>query len=256
MVKYAAIGFPRTLAVSFSKESFMRLTGYSRQGGLLLSLLFAACCSLAAFAQPAMARPIRVACVGDSITWGYTIKHHRLALAWPGVLQKLAGKQYKVDDFGHNGATMLKKGNLPYWKTPEFRRATHFDAKIVIIMLGTNDTKPKNWKKYGRQFTANTEDMIRHFAHLKAHPKIYICTPPPVVHSTWGINEKTLVHGVIPAIMRAAMAMHIRVIHVHRLMLKRIAKPLHDYFAPDGVHPNPAGQAIMGKIIYQAVFRK
>ena len=75
--------------------------------------------------------------------------HHRLARAWPGVLQKLVGKKYKSTDFGHSGATLLKKGNLPYWTTPQFKAATKFDPNIVIIMLGTNDTKPKNWKKYG-----------------------------------------------------------------------------------------------------------
>lgn len=231
-------------------------------GRVLISLMFVACL-LPGFTQQAMASPIRIACVGDSITWGYTITHHRLARAWPGVLQKLVGKKYKSGNFGHSGATLLKKGNLPYWKTPEFRAATKFDPNIVIIMLGTNDTKPQNWKKYGAQFTANAEELIRHFEHLKAHPKIYICTPPPVVRvkklgisNPWGINEKTLVAGVIPAIKRAAMATHTMVIHVHRLMLKRITRPLYRYFAHDGVHPNPSGQAVMGKIIYQAVFKK
>ena len=240
----------------------MQLFNDNRQGRVLISLMFVAC-MLPAMAQPAMARPIRVACVGDSITWGYTITHHRLALAWPGVLQKLVGKKYKAVDFGHNGATLLKKGNLPYWNTPEFRAATRFDPNIVIIMLGTNDTKPQNWKKYGTQFTANAEALIRHFRHLQSRPKVYICTPPPVVRvkklgigNPWGINEKTLVAGVIPAIKRAARAMQVTVIHVHRQMLKRITRPLHDYFAHDGVHPDPAGQAVMGKIIYQAVFKK
>jgi lysophospholipase L1-like esterase len=223
-----------------------------RRPVLLLAILVA--CILPAMARAATAAPIRVACVGDSITWGYTITHHRLMLAWPGVLQHLVGRKIESRDFGHNGATMLKKGNLPYWTTPEYKAATKFDPNIVIIMLGTNDTKPKNWKKYGSQFTANAIAMIHHFRHLKAHPKIYICTPPPVAHSTWGINEPTLVHGVIPAIKAAARATHIQVIHVHQLMLKRITKPLADYFARDGVHPNPAGQAIMGRIIAQAVF--
>ena len=232
------------------------------RGRLVVSLMFVAI-MLPGLVQRAMARPIRIACVGDSITWGYTITHHRLALAWPGVLQKLVGKKYKSANFGHSGATLLKKGNLPYWTTPEFKEATRFDPNIVIIMLGTNDTKPQNWKKYGSQFTANAVALIRHFRHLRAHPKIYICTPPPVVRDNklgignpWGINEKTLVAGVIPAIKRAERATHVMVIHVHRLMLKRITHPLYTYFAHDGVHPDPAGQAVMGKIIYQAVFRR
>ena len=115
---------------------------------LLFALIFAACLG-PTVGQSVTAAPVRIACVGDSITWGYTITHDRLARAWPGVLQKLVGKKYKSEDFGHNGATLLKKGNLPYWTTPEFKGATKFDPNIVIIMLGTNDTKPQNWKKYG-----------------------------------------------------------------------------------------------------------
>ena len=229
---------------------------------LLFALTFAACL-VPTVGQSVTAAPVRIACVGDSITWGYTITHDRLARAWPGVLQKLVGKKYKSEDFGHNGATLLKKGNLPYWTTPEFKGATKFDPNIVIIMLGTNDTKPQNWKKYGTQFTANAEALIRHFEHLRAHPRIYICTPPPVVRNKklgvgngWGINEKTLVHGVIPAIKRAARAMHVPVVHVHGQMIKRATEPMYKYFAHDGVHPDPLGQALMGKIIYRAVFRK
>ncbi len=227
----------------------------------LFALMFVAC-MLPAIGQSAGAAPVRIACVGDSITWGFTITHHRLARAWPGVLQKLVGKKFKSANFGHSGATLLKKGNLPYWTTPEFKAATKFDPNIVIIMLGTNDTKPQNWKKYGSQFTANAEALIRHFEHLQAHPKIYICTPPPVVRNKkrhvgnpWGINEKVLVHGVIPALKRAARAMHVPVVHVHAQMIRLHTKPWYQLFAWDGVHPNPLGQALIGKIIYRAVFK-
>lgn len=239
----------------------MQISSRFRHIYFLCSLVFFAG-ALPTLARARTAAPVRIACVGDSITWGYSITHHRLARAWPGVLQKLVGKKFKSANFGHSGATLLKKGNVPYWKTPEFKAATKFDPNIVIIMLGTNDTKPQNWKKYGSQFTANAEALIRHFEHLQAHPKIYICTPVPVVRDKkhgvrngWGINEKVLVHGVIPAIKRAARAMHIPVIHLHGLMIKQATEPMYKYFAHDGVHPDPLGQALMGKIIYQAVFK-
>ena len=65
-------------------------------------------------AHGASVAPIRVACVGDSITWGDTLKH-RLTQAWPGALQNLLGAHYKVVNFGYSGATMLKKSDLSYW---------------------------------------------------------------------------------------------------------------------------------------------
>ncbi len=88
--------------------------------------------------------PIRIACVGDSITFGATIKN-RTQHCYPAELGGLLGKKYEVRNFGVNGATLLKRGDRPYWKLPAFKAATDFAPTIVIIKLGTNDTKPKNW---------------------------------------------------------------------------------------------------------------
>ncbi len=53
---------------------------------------------------------IRVACVGDSITFGAGVKE-RNKNSYPKVLAGLLGEKYDVRNFGVNGATLLKKGN-------------------------------------------------------------------------------------------------------------------------------------------------
>ena len=226
-------------------------TGYC----LTFVMLFAIGCIWPVMAGPVSAVTVRVACVGDSITYGAFIQRNRLAHAWPGALQKMLGRHYRVVNFGCCGATMLKKGNRPYWKTGTFRESTKFNPNIVLIMLGTNDTKPKNWQKCGSDFAADAEAMIQHFEQLRSHPRVYICTPPPVAKSGAfsDINEKTLVDGVIPAIKKAAQMTGIKVVHVHGQMLKLITKPLPDYYAAHGVHPIATGQAIMARIIYDTV---
>ena len=201
----------------------------------------------------AMAAKIRVACVGDSITYGYGVPQRRTH-GWPGVLQRLLGNGYRVENFGYSGATMLKNGNLPYWKTPDFEAATKFDPNIVIIMLGTNDTKPVNWTQYGSQFTADAEAMMRHFSHLTAHAKVYICTPPPIIHSNYGISEAMLAGGPIPDVRKAGRAMHISVIPIHADLSRFFeTHGSQAYYQADGVHPNAAGQKRIAQIIFQSL---
>ena len=49
----------------------------------------------------------RVACVGDSITFGAGVKN-RGKNCYPAVLGNLLGEGYEVRNFGVNGATLLK----------------------------------------------------------------------------------------------------------------------------------------------------
>src|ERR1044072_7428681 len=86
---------------------------------------------------------IRVACVGDSITWGSGVEG-RESNSYPAVLQRLLGEKYEVSNFGVSGATMLKRGDKPYWEMSAFTDALAFKPNVVVIKLGTNDSKPQN----------------------------------------------------------------------------------------------------------------
>lgn len=89
--------------------------------------------------------PIKVACVGDSITFGAGIKN-REKDSYPAQLQAMLGSGFKVGNFGISARTLLKKGDRPYWKEQIYRDALAFQPDYVIIKLGTNDIKPKNWE--------------------------------------------------------------------------------------------------------------
>ena len=145
----------------------------------------------------------RIACVGDSITFGATMKD-RAQNCYPAVLGRLLGKEYTVRNYGVNGATLLKKGDRPYWKRKAFKDATAFGPNIVIIKLGTNDTKPQNWNQAGTEYEANLRALIAHFQKQPSKPAIYLCLPVPVYQDRWGINEKTVAEGVIPVIKKVA----------------------------------------------------
>ncbi len=192
---------------------------------------------------------IRIACVGDSITYGWKVKN-RLHNCWPAVLQRILGRKYRVQNDGHSGATLLKAGDVPYWNTMEFKHALAFKPKIVLIMLGTNDTKPWNWKHH-KQFRHDLRLMVHIFRRLRSRPRVLICLPPPVVHDNYGINKQNMNHGVQRDERRVARQLHLKIINVFRALRHH-----HAWFQPDGIHPNAAGEAAIAKCVVKALRAK
>jgi acyl-CoA thioesterase-1 len=185
---------------------------------------------------------IRVACIGDSITYGYSIKN-RINDCYPAQLGRMLGPKWQVRNFGVSGATLLKKGDLPYWNQQAFKDALAYNPNVVIIKLGTNDTKPQNWK-YKDQFAADYVDMIDRFAKLPSKPRIWICKPVPAYGQRWGISETIIKNEVIPLIDRIARSKHVPVIDLYG--------PLSDKaeLFPDQIHPNAEGAFDIAKVIY------
>src|SRR5688500_16881497 len=78
---------------------------------------------------------IKVACIGNSITYGLKLSNPA-ASAYPQLLHILLGERYLVKNFGHSGATLLRNGHNPYAKTEAFLQALAFAPDIAIIELG------------------------------------------------------------------------------------------------------------------------
>ncbi len=103
---------------------------------------------------------IRVACIGNSITYGYKIAPEE---AYPIKLGALLGNNYKVENFGVSGRTLLRKGEAPYWEEDEYIEALEWEPHIVIIKLGTNDARPQNWDENKGDFYTDYLDFIESF---------------------------------------------------------------------------------------------
>ena len=189
---------------------------------------------------------IRVACVGDSITYGASIED-RENNNYPVVLGRSLGEKFEVRNFGVSGATLLKKGDFSYWDRPAFKAATQFNPHVVVIKLGTNDTKPQNWK-HAADYAADYEAMIDHFAALPAKPKIWLCSPAPVYQTRWGISEKSVVEEVIPKVQALAKRKGLPIIDLYTALS---GKP--EMF-PDKIHPNAAGARVMAGAVEAAIF--
>jgi lysophospholipase L1-like esterase len=210
-----------------------------------LSSILALPLLLLAFTSPAQEAPAartKIACVGDSITFGAGIKD-RQQNSYPAQLQTLLGDRYDVRNFGVSGRTLLKHGDFPYWKEKAFQDAKDFAPNVVIIKLGTNDTKPQNWK-FKDEFAADAKALVQEFQKLPSHPTVYLCRPVPVVPpGAFGIRTDVLDKEVIPALDQVAKETGAPVIDLHAVLAD------HPDLLPDKVHPNAEGAKLMAQAI-------
>jgi len=208
---------------------------------------------------------IRVACIGNSITDGHGIEM-RTAYGYPALLQKKLGKDYWVKNFGVSARTMLNKGDWPYMNELAWKDALAFKPDVVVIKLGTNDSKPENWQ-YGSEFRQDLEQMITTLRPdlaqpakkakkskkskavvAEAKPRILLCTPIPAFKSTWNINDSVIVNGIIPIQQEVAKKYGLQVVDLHTLYANDGDKML-----DDGIHPDGKGAERLAEIIAKAL---
>jgi len=185
---------------------------------------------------------VKVACVGDSITNG---DGENKSFFYPVQLDLILGDGFQVLNCGESGATMQSDGNKPYWNQKDFHNVFVFAPDIVVIMLGTNDSKTDNWN--AASFERDYQLMIDTLNTLDSKPKIYLCSPPPAYSSEWSISDSTIRAGVIPIVEEIAKRNNLQIIDLYNGMTRRS-----DFF-PDGIHPNEKGNKIMAEIVANAI---
>lgn len=191
-------------------------------------------------------RPIRVACIGDSITAGSGLEHPSRQ-SYPAQLGELLGDAYDVRNFGVSGATLIVEGDKPYRTQPAFVDALRFAPDIVVIALGTNDTKPQNWAHRDR-FVHHYIRLIGQISEMPETPRIFICRPMPAwPPSGWGISPEVIEHELPPLLAEVARS--------ERVTLIDLFTPLRDRpeLAPDHVHPNAEGAALIAQTVAAAI---
>ena len=193
-------------------------------------------------------KTIKVACVGNSITYGYGIEN-REQNSYPSVLQRLLGKGYKVENFGHSGATLLSKGHRPYIQQEEYQKALAFAGDIVVIHLGINDTDPRNWPNHRNDFVKDYLTLISSFKKANPKARIVIARMSPLSHRHPRFESGTRDwHAEIQqAIALVAQQTNAQLIDFH--------EPLYHFpqMLPDAVHPNAQGAAILAQVVYGAI---
>lgn len=181
---------------------------------------------------------IKVACVGDSITNGGGLTYKSF---YPGVLGEILGEGYQVLNFGESGATMQTDGNKPYWKQKDFQNVLLYNPDVVVIMLGTNDSKTQNWNP--ESFQRDYQAMIDTLNTLASKPEILLCFPPPAYSDAWTISDSIIRNGVSPIVQDLAHKNQLEIINVYKKMSNL------SHLFPDGIHPNDEGKVILAKTV-------
>ncbi|MCW4030077.1 MAG: GDSL-type esterase/lipase family protein [Candidatus Bathyarchaeota archaeon] len=183
------------------------------------------------------ASPIRVACVGDSITSD---------TEYTEILSEMLGDGYRVMNFGVGRTTVSLQADKPYLNQTELLYvAERFNPDIVVIMLGTNDAFFCQERRCN--FVDDYKLLISNFQSLSSHPKIYIVIPPPAFNNTIGLPPEVLDNEIIPLINQTAIDLNLPTIDVHTPLLN---SP-NDF--EDGVHPNVNGSEVIATEIYNAI---
>lgn len=195
------------------------------------------------------ANPIKVACIGNSVTYGAGIAE-RETMAYPAQLQNILGNNYQVENFGHSGATLLKKGHNPYWNLSEFKQAVEFNPDIAIIHLGLNDTDPRNWPRFRDQFNKDYTQLIELFQ--KRGAEVWICKMTPIFHThpRFKSGTRDWFWQIQKEIERIAETTQVGLIDLHTPLYSRP-----DLF-PDALHPTAEGATILAETVFTAISKK
>lgn len=191
---------------------------------------------------------VRVACVGNSITYGTGIAD-RDKDSYPAQLQKLLGDKYVVGNFGKPGATLLRHGHRPYFDQKEYRDALGFKGDIAVIHLGINDTDPRNWPNYRDDFVADYLALIDSLRTANPSVRVIIARLTPIAdrHPRFVSGTKLWHDEIQEAIETVA--------RVSGAELIDFESPLYPYpnLLPDAIHPNEEGAAMLARVVYGGI---
>lgn len=191
---------------------------------------------------------IKVACVGDSVTYGSGIED-RDNNSYPAQLQKMLGEDYLVGNFGKPGATLLSKGHRPYFKQEQFTDAMNFHGDIAIVHLGLNDTDPRNWPNYRDEFHRDYSALLDSLRKSNPKVRILMTLTSPITHAHKRFASSTRVwHEQIQEELK-------RISEIEGVELIDFHTPLYSRpdLLPDSLHPNAEGAGLIAQTVYSAI---
>ena len=191
---------------------------------------------------------IKVACVGDSITYGLGVVNNRNN-AWVSLLADELGDNYQTINYGLISRTLLSSSDKPYMKEKLAKKFWNRKENIVLFMLGTNDTKEINWDY--DEFNKEYREVLDKLLKKKSNSKIYIMIPPQIYinnPSKREPNRDNLEKGVVPIIKKIKKDYkEVEVIDLYTFTLN------HNEWFSDSLHPNKEGNKAIAKEIGRVI---
>lgn len=191
-----------------------------------------------------------VACIGDSITYGYGILDTVID-SYPATLQRLLGNIYEVKNFGANGTTVLSSP-CSYSMTVECENALNYGADINIFELGTNDLLyiPGRESEFIQSFR-----LLLHAFLSIPETRLYICSLTPILNIYgFSTDEVAQRHNIIQKLL-------IGIAEEYSLPFIDLWSPLNDAIGLnpktllDGIHPSAEGASIIANCVRNAIIK-
>ena len=190
---------------------------------------------------------IKVACIGDSITWGFTLLNP-WKQSYPALLQEKLGAGYEVRNFGYNDASARFDADTPYVSKRVYRDSLAWNPDIVLLMLGTNDTKARNWDP--GVFKRDYRTIVESYQSLPSHPRVVLIAPIRVFlvmgRPLLGVRPDIMEQGVRPVIRKMAEKKCLELVDLKDLFTDTT-------YCRDGVHPQRLGAQMLADAIYSEI---
>ncbi|HEL1584467.1 TPA: esterase [Streptococcus suis] len=189
---------------------------------------------------------IKVAAIGDSLTYGYGLED-RIRDAYPCILAELLGSHYQVSNFGLSGRSLQSTTDFPYLKEVNAQLSLESEADIVIIMIGSNDSRAPYWNR--ERFASEYRQLVERYMNLPSQPDVYVVVPPYVPTSRFGLDNSIIKEELQVIIPNIADDLGIKSINLYPVTEARV-----DYYS-DGLHLTPKGNRIIAEEIYHHLFQ-
>ena len=207
---------------------------------------------------------VKVACIGDSITYGLGLAD-RAKESYPAQLQKLLDEfepgKYEVRNFGNSGRgiyldSMRGSEKRGFRYMPEHKAALEWKPDVVICNLGINDNG-EYIKEYtgGRrrgQFESDYLSLLDDYRKANSNAKFYIWTklsPLAEGQKFYRSPEPFLMQADLEAVAKKMDAVGLD-------MQEPLREKMDEIFARDKIHPNAEGAKIIAETTFEAVAPK
>ncbi len=194
---------------------------------------------------------VRITCVGDSLTYGSGVLKTREVDAYPSQLQSKLGTSYAVSNYGLRNSTASALGELPYLTSEEYKESLESKPDIVLLMLGTNDSKTYNWS--AKDYEAGLKRLVESYINLDSKPKVYLMRSPYCYSKNGGdtaeydIQPEIVAEDLGVIVDRVAFETGVDVIDLYKVTEGK------DELYTDGIHFNAEGYQLISDTVYKYI---
>lgn len=194
---------------------------------------------------------IRVSCVGDSLTYGSGVIKTREVDSYPAKLQKKLGTSHLVSNFGLRNATASADGDLPYIDSAQYKKSLESEPNIVLLMLGTNDSKTYNWN--AKSYEEGIKSLVQTYKNLDTNPTVYLMISPYCFSldgsdiAEYQVQPKVVAGKIRDIVEKVAAEEGVEVIDLYSVTVGKEER------YRDGIHFDAEGYKIIADYIYDII---